>query len=151
MKISELISSKRVFFVDTKDKFSLFKKMAEISSEILKLTDSEDILKLLNEREKLGSTYAGSGFAIPHIKCKKIDDFYLFLFILKSEINYDEDRRIRYVFFVVGPDRDYQMHLVILSRIARMIKETNISEIILNETDKEKIVKLIFQTEEKII
>ncbi len=151
MRISELTPPKNIKFLEAENKEDLFKKIADLFSKKILEVSGEDILLLLTKREKMGSTYAGNGFAIPHIKCKKIKDFFVFLFILKKEIQYDKEKKINYVFFVAGPDKDYSKHLSILSRIARMLKETNIEEKIGKENSPESISKIIEELENKII
>ncbi len=151
MRISELVPPKNIKFLEAENKEKLFKKIADFFSKNNSDVSIEDIHSLLNQREKMGSTYAGKGFAIPHIKCKKIKDFFVFLFILKKEIEYDKDKKINYVFFVAGPDKEYSKHLSILSRIARMLKETKIEEKIRKESSPEKISQIIEELENKII
>lgn len=151
MKIYEFLSPQSIIFLDAEDKDDLFEKVSKIVSTSINEVSQKEIISLIKEREKLASTYAGKNFAIPHIKCKKLENFFIFLFILEKEIVYDDEKKVRNIFFIAGPDKNYPLHLVILSRIARMLKETDIAENLKGKTDKDKILSLIKDAENKII
>ncbi len=151
MKISELLTVDSIFILNVNNKEELFEEISKIFSEKAEETTKEEIFDLIKKRENLDSTYAGKKTAIPHIKYEKIERFYILLFLLKKEINYHEEKKVKNVFFIAGPDKNYSLHLMVLSRIARMLKETDISEKITDERNKEKILNLIKEAEKRII
>ncbi len=151
MRISDFLSTDSIFTLNLNNKEELFKEISKIFSEKAEETTKEEIFDLIKKREDLDSTYAGKKTAIPHIKYGKIKKFYIFLFLLENEISYHEDKRVKNVFFIAGPDKNYSLHLMILSRIARMLKETDISEKIMDERNKERILNFIREAEKRII
>jgi len=151
MRISDLLSVDSIIFLNVKDKEELFEKISEILAEKTKNIKSSEILTLLEKREEMGSTYAGKDTAIPHIKCKKLENFYFYLFILEDKIIYDDEKNVKNIFFIAGPDKNYSFHLTILSRIARMLKETDILNEINKKREKGQILNSIKEAENKII
>ena len=65
---------------------------------------SEEIYRLLLEREKVGPTSICDGVIIPHARVKDVDDIFIEIFRLnsESEIHYgDNDSVLRYVFAII--------------------------------------------------
>ena len=151
MRISDFLTIDSIFTLNIENKEELFEVISKIFSEKAEETTREEVFDLIKKRENLDSTYAGKKTAIPHIKYGKIKKFYIFLFLLENEISYHEDKRVKNVFFIAGPDKNYSLHLMILSRIARMLKETDISEKIMDERNKERILNFIREAEKRII
>jgi PTS system nitrogen regulatory IIA component len=153
MKVSDLIFEDSIFFLEVKNKDELFEKIAEIISDKNREIESkENLLSLMKAREKQGNTFARKEVAIPHVKCKFLKNFKIYLFIIKNGIEYKEDEeKVKIVFMIIGPDKNYNIHLLLLSRIARLIKETSVIKEILNKQDSGIIHSIISENERKII
>ena len=59
------------------DKRSILKELSGILVKPCQVTSAEEILQVLLEREKLGSTGIGEGIAIPHGRLKKLKTFFI--------------------------------------------------------------------------
>jgi PTS system nitrogen regulatory IIA component len=86
--------------------------------------DSERLMEVLIERERLGSTGIGDGIAIPHGKMENLDQLLLAFGRSKSGVEFDSlDGKPAYLFFlVVAPDKSAGIHLKALARISRLLK-----------------------------
>ncbi len=153
MKLSDFLKKENIFFVQAQNKQKLFELIADTINKDTKEIKSKDILlELMNNREQQTNTYAIKSVAIPHIKCENLENFKIYIFILKDGIDYKEgEEKVKIVFMIIGPDKKYNIHLILLSRIARLIKETPIIKDILNEQKESKIKTLIEKYEERII
>jgi len=124
--------------VQAKDKFDLLKKISQyISRKIGK--DAETIYDLLRERELLGSTAIGNGFALPHLKLKGINSS-IYLFILKRPIDFDsiDNIFVSVVFTVLSPSEKPSLQLKTLTQLAKMLKKLDV-ENFTNKTKEEVI------------
>ena len=153
MKLSDVFSEDNIFFIKAANKDELFGRIAELITEANKEVETKTaLLELIKKREKQSNTFAMENIAIPHVKCPKLDNFNLYLFIIENGVEYKEgEKKVRVIFMITGPNHSYNIHLLLLSRIARLIKETPLAKSILKEKNKINIKKLIENYEKEII
>ncbi len=113
--------------------------------------DKREMLNVLLEREKLGSTGIGDGIAIPHGKLPNIPDIISGFGLSKSGIEFDSlDGKPAYMFFLlVAPDNSVGTHLKMLARISRMLKNTAFRTKLLNATSQKDIYRIISEEDSK--
>jgi nitrogen PTS system EIIA component len=87
--------------------------------------DKERLLKILLERENLGSTGIGGGIAIPHGKMEGLDRLVASFGKSHKGINFHSmDDKPAFIFFLlVAPKNCAADHLKALARISRLLKE----------------------------
>ncbi len=89
--------------------------------------DAAELLTLLSEREREGSTALGEGVAIPHARTSLTGDFVLGIAVSRRGVKFGgPDRKKTHVFFVlVGPEsrpEDYLKLLALVSRVAKSMR-----------------------------
>jgi len=96
--------------------------------------EAADLVKVLMEREQLGSTGIGGGIGIPHGKLKDLDNLILGFGLSRQGVDFESmDGRPTYIFFLlITPENSTGLHLKLLARISRLLK---------NETFKEKLMQ----------
>ncbi len=137
--------------LDLKEKDEFFRYIGEKLKKHGKINDSEMLFNLLKEREEQGSTYVGKSTAIPHIKCKALENFIIGIFKSEKGLCYGDNKIANVIIFVGGPTDDVYLHLKVLARIARMIKETEFVERILEESKPKNFKKIFIEEEKKIL
>lgn len=87
--------------------------------------DSEAIFRGLTERERLGSTGLGHGFAVPHCQLAKLDGFALAFLGLEEPIEFGsaDGKPVDTLIAIVGPSTQRDRHIQILSSIAKLIHQ----------------------------
>jgi nitrogen PTS system EIIA component len=87
--------------------------------------DPQAIVKVLLDREKLGSTGIGDGIAIPHGKIKGLDGMVITFGRSKKGIDFEAlDNRPAHLFFLLlAPETSAGKHLKALAKISRMLKD----------------------------
>jgi mannitol/fructose-specific phosphotransferase system IIA component (Ntr-type) len=89
---------------------------------------AEVVVHELLQREKLGSTSVGDGFAIPHCKIKDLKDIavYLARFVEPVDFGASDEKGVSFFFVVLSPPDQPAAHLQVLSQIARILKRTEL-------------------------
>ncbi len=89
---------------------------------------AENILAILQEREKLGSTGVGEGFAIPHGKLADITDMIGVLVHLEEAVDFDavDDQPVDLMFLLLAPEDASALHLKTLSKVARLMRSEEV-------------------------
>jgi mannitol/fructose-specific phosphotransferase system IIA component (Ntr-type) len=104
------------------------------------------IARALLERESLGSTSVGNGFAIPHCKLTEIEEIIVALARFKDGIPFDADhdsQPVTFFFVVLSPPDQPAAHLQILSQIARILKQAELRNQLLVAETAQSIVHAI--------
>jgi mannitol/fructose-specific phosphotransferase system IIA component (Ntr-type) len=127
MNFKDLINQIKDVEVDVLavEKYGLFEKISR--SIALKVNvDSNTIYNLLKERELLGSTAIGNGFALPHLKLKDVKS-YIGVFVLKTPIDFDsiDDMPVSVVFVVLSASDKPSLQLKTLTSLAKILKKSN--------------------------
>lgn len=109
--------------------------------EMLPVT-SEDVLDALSERESLGSTSVGGGFAIPHCKMNGLSRIKVALARFQKGFDFDaaDGGPVSFFFVVLSPPDQPASHLQVLSQIARVLKRSELRERLLNARDGEDVM-----------
>ncbi len=145
MKLLQLIGPDRIFTgLEAPDAPTA---LLEISERIAPAAgiDSNTIYEALMEREKLGSTSIGDGFAIPHCKCPGMDEIVVAVAQLVEPVEFggSGNDAVRCLFVVLSPPDQPAAHLQILSQIARVLKRRDVRRKLLETDDPEKILEEI--------
>lgn len=112
--------------------------------------DAERIEAALLERERLGSTSVGGGFAIPHCKLAGLREIYIALCRFSEPVDFGggDSAPVTVVFVVLSPPNQPAAHLQVLSQIARILKRRSLREELLAAGDAETAVEAIQRVSE---
>lgn len=150
MTISALLSPQSIF-LDTEitSKKKLLELIANIVADRTQLSESAIYNNLLN-RERLGSTGLGLGFAVPHARLENLDHTMGFLFRLKDSVNFEspDNQPVDLVFTIVIPEQATEEHLIILSSLASIFSRPEVCEAIRSAASKEEIAQIIESAEQ---
>lgn len=98
--------------------------LATRAAEITGLGD-RDILDILLEREKLGTTGVGHGIAIPHGKLPQLERLYGLFARLDKPVGFDslDDQPVDLIFLLLAPEAAGADHLKALAKISRLLRD----------------------------
>ncbi|MCP4335909.1 MAG: PTS IIA-like nitrogen regulatory protein PtsN [Gammaproteobacteria bacterium] len=150
MAISALLSPQKIF-IDTEvsSKKKLLELIANITADQTRLPESIIYSNLLN-RERLGSTGLGQGFAVPHARLPDLEKTVGCFFRLKQPVNFEspDNLPVDLVFTIIIPQEATEEHLLILSSLARVFSDADICEAIREASSKEEIQRIIQSAEQ---
>ena len=128
MKILDVLP-KDAILADLKaqDKKGILEELVEPISR-LKEVNREELVRVLMERERLGSTGIGSGIGIPHGKLKDLDGLVLGFGLSRKGVDFESmDNRPTHIFFLlVTPENSTGLHLKLLARISKITQTRTI-------------------------
>ena len=110
----------------------------------------EDLVRVLMDRERLGSTGIGDGIGIPHGKLKGIDSLVIGFGMSKNGVDFESiDNRPTHLFFlIITPEESTGLHLKLLAQISKLLKNESFREKLMNATDKNEIFSIINEEDE---
>lgn len=133
------------------DKTSILKELSSVLVNPCKAVSVEELLQVLLDREKLGSTGIGEGIAIPHGRLKKIKKFFISFGRSIKGVDFDSvDREPSQLFFLVmAPENSAVDNLKLLSRIVTLLKEPSFKKRLLEAPSRKELFKVISEEDEK--
>jgi PTS system nitrogen regulatory IIA component len=145
MKILDVLP-KDAILADLKaqDKKGILEELVEPIS-LLKEVNREELVRVLMERERLGSTGIGSGIGIPHGKLRDLDGLVLGFGLSRKGVDFESmDNRPTHIFFLlVTPENSTGLHLKLLARISKILKHDPFRERLLKAADRDEIYTII--------
>ncbi len=107
--------------------------------------NAEEVLQVLLDRERLGSTGIGEGFAIPHGKLKTLEKMVIAFGRSRQGVPFDSlDGKAAFYFFVlIAPEDSAGLHLKALAKISRFLKNSAFKESLSRASDREALQKVI--------
>jgi PTS system nitrogen regulatory IIA component len=112
-----------------------------------------ELLAVLQEREKLGSTGIGDGVAIPHGKLKELKKL-LAVFGKSTRgvaFNSIDGRPVHLFFLLVAPENSAGVHLKALARLSRLLKNNGFRQKLMDGADARSLYQVIVQEDEQYV
>ena len=121
--------------------------LAERASAISGIPE-RDIFETILQREKLGSPGVGNGIAIPHGKLAGVKGITGVFARLETPVDFEalDDQPVDLVFLLLAPEGAGADHLKALSRIARVLRDTDTVNKIRGTRDAQAIHALLSET-----
>lgn len=115
-----------------------------------KIKNREKVIKILMEREELGSTGIGQGIAIPHGKSDTVNNIVAAFGVSKRGIDFDalDGELVYLIFLLIAPPDLAGIHLKALAKISRLLKDKFFRQALRNATDVDEIIKIIKEEDE---
>ena len=123
----------------------VLRALAEVLAADLGDTPPLEIFARLLERERLGSTGGGRGFAMPHCRLASVAQVHVFVARSADEVDFAALDRVpvRVFFAIATPAGPAGLHLQVLAAIARWLKDEERSRRLLAAFDRETMVALL--------
>ncbi len=149
MDLGDLIDMQSVLpALKANSKKQLLQVVSERAAELTGLVE-RDIFDTILQRERLGSTGVGAGIAIPHGKLPGIDRITGVFARLETPVDFEamDDQPVDLVFLLLAPEGAGADHLKALSRIARVLRDSDTVSKIRGTSDAAVIHNFLSQSE----
>ena len=133
------------------DKPSILKELSNVLVKPCQVTSVEELLQVLLDWEKLGSTGIGEGIAIPHGRFKKLKKFFVSFGRSLKGVDFDSiDRKPSQLFFLVmAPENSAVDNLKLLGRIVTLLKEPSFKKRLMEAPSQKELFQVISKEDEK--
>ena len=111
----------------------------------------EDVLQVLHERERLGSTGIGDGIAIPHGKLRNSGNLMLLFARSCTGVAFGalDGRPVQLFFVLLAPQSAAGLHLKVLARISRILKDPAVRRELIMAQDTDALYTIIKQQDQR--
>ncbi len=117
--------------------------------EVIK--DVDELVDVLQNREKLGSTGIGNGVAVPHGRLPDMDGIVVVFGRSTGGVDFNApDRELVHLFFLlVAPEDSAGDHLKTLARISRIVKSPDCRRALMESMDNESLYQVISEEDKR--
>ncbi|MDR1511371.1 MAG: PTS sugar transporter subunit IIA [Endomicrobium sp.] len=148
MRIVDFLDQDSVI-IDLKasDKKLAIVELVKVLKNKKKIENIDEVVDVILEREKLGSTGIGQRVAIPHGKINSLKEQIGVLGISQKGIEFNslDGEPVHIIFLLIGSVEMTSQHLKALSRVSRLFKDKFLRQAIKNATTAEEVIKVIEQ------
>lgn len=152
MKISDILRPECVLAdIRGKTKREILTELSKPIAQIYGI-NTEELVRVLLNREKLGSTGIGEGVAIPHGKVGGLDTIASSVGISREGLKFDAlDSKLCHIFFLlVAPVNAVSGHLKALARASMLLKNPSLRENLIEAGSTEKIYTTLVEYDNKL-
>jgi len=154
IQLSELISPEGIFLdLEASSPDEALENIVHrlVEAGMIEAADGPTLVRRLCEREKLCSTAVGHGAAIPHAYLEKIPRPLVVIGRLTHPVAYcgPESEPVDLIFMLLGPERIPGMHLQVLSKIVRLIKDDQFDMELRGARTAQAVSAAVFEVEQR--
>jgi PTS system nitrogen regulatory IIA component len=152
MKLSEIIKENSIISeLKASDKKGVLEELAEVIVKEEASIDKSILIKVLVEREHLGTTGIGDGVAIPHGKLEGATRPLISFGRSTQGLDFDSmDGLPAHLFFlIVAPENSSGTHLQILAKIAKLLKNSTFRRKLIEAKGCNELYQIIIETDEE--
>ena len=152
VKIIDYLQEERVIpELQGTDKRSVLKELSGVLVEPCQVASAEELLQVLLDRERLGSTGIGEGIAVPHGRLKKLKNFLVSFGRSMKGVDFDSiDRKPSQLFFLVmAPENSAVDNLKLLGRIVTLLKDPSFKRRLMGAPSQKELFQIISEEDEK--
>lgn len=128
-----------------KSKDDLFDKMVNHLYNHDLVLHKKDFLSALQKREKVSSTEIYPGIALPHARSNYVQKLFVSIVISKKGLDYGNSEMglVHIAFFFGASERDNKEYLQLLAQSARLLKNEDFFNRVVNSEKPSDVIKLI--------
>jgi PTS system nitrogen regulatory IIA component len=111
----------------------------------------DELVRVLLERERLGSTGIGGGIGIPHGKLRGLPALILGFGLSRQGVDFESiDGRPAHIFFLLlTPEDSAGLHLKLLARLSRLLKNDAFKQSLMQAATPDDIIETIREHDEE--
>ncbi len=134
-----------------KNRDEVFEQLVSDLADAGKVDDPKEALRAVKEREDILSTGIGNGVAIPHGKTPAVDNLVAAFGRVKDGIDFQslDGKPVHLVFLLISPQKEAGLHVRVLARISRMLKNIRFRNLLQEAETSEEILNIIKEQEEQ--
>lgn len=116
-----------------------------IQKKKLNKTDKNHILKVLLQREEMGSTAIGGYIALPHARIDCIKDVLICFAVSSEGVNFEslDQEPVNIIALLLSNQKEAGLHLKTLAFLARMLRDKYFVQQLKNAKTEEEVLALL--------
>ncbi len=152
MRILKYIRQECIIYpLEGSSKTEIIRRLAHKVANCMTDLPEEEVFRVIQEREELGTTAIGGGIAIPHAKLVGLDELLVVVGISQKGVPFDsmDGEPVFVIFLLLAPEEATTNYLRLLAKISRLLKDRALIEQLVAASDSVEILHMIETAENK--
>ena len=152
MKLHHFIRPELVLLgIETKGVEETLNRMVHNLVDHELVTDQQPVLEALLAREAAQSTGIGGGVAIPHAVYPELDSTVIELALSPDGLDFMslDEKPVHTVFLLLSPPASSGVHIKLLARIARLMRQPDVLEQLLSAVTADEVIERVRRFDEE--
>ena len=118
----------------------------------IKEADKKEILKVILQREEMGSTAIGNHIALPHARVALVKSIVICVGISKEGVDFDslDQEPVNIIALLLSNQKEAGLHLKMLALLARMLHDKYLVQRLKNAKNEEEVLVLLDKQQQAI-
>jgi PTS system nitrogen regulatory IIA component len=141
--LRDYIDKSRILFLNSDSREEALNTLIDHVKDASFIKNFDLFKKAVFDREAIVSTGIGYSVAIPHVKIKEVDEFFIVIGIHQEGVNWDslDEKPVHLVFLIGGPD-NHQQYLKILAKLSLLIKNREIRKKVIDCNTADQVYEI---------
>jgi diadenylate cyclase len=143
--LSKYLTPARIVTLRSRSKEGAIRELARALALTVRGLDPERVVRAIQEREKIVSSWVGQGIAIPHARLSSWDGIVVAVGRSRRGISYDssDGNPVNLLILIVSDDRDPDTHILLLAEIARTLRDLALRQLIMTARTGDEVHRLL--------
>ncbi len=135
--------------LEGRGKIEVITELCSILASLYPEVEKETLVKVILERERLGSTGIGKGVAIPHGKIQGLSRIIVSFGRSREGVDFEavDGNPAHFFFLILVPHNSAGFHLKVLAAVANMMNSEKVRQSLMGAEDREEIYSIIEEAE----
>lgn len=146
---SKMIDESRIVDLKATTKEEALRELVDVLATSPNVTDKDELLKAIFEREKVISTGVGIEVALPHVKIPSVKDFVIAIGRSHKGIDFDslDDKPVYIIVMIGANDKQAGDFLKVLAQLVLKLKNKNFRKAVMFAKSPKRIRELFISNE----
>lgn len=148
--LTDILTSIRVKVpLEAVTKEEVLRELVDVLARDGAVSDAEEGLRVVQQREQVLSTGIGHGVALPHGKTEVAPELVIAAGVTGVPLEFDalDAAPVRLVFLLLGPETAAGAHIKALSRISKLVRQKDVRERLLAAQDPAAFLEVLREAE----
>ena len=149
-EVKTIIAAADIVDLEARTKNEAIKELVDVLAKRPQVTNPEEFLRCILEREKVISTGIGIGLAMPHVKIPSVTDFVLAIGRSSRGIDFDalDGHPVHIVAMIGASERQSGDFLKVLAKLVLKLKDKTLRRRVLLTPEPEKVKEILLEDEQ---
>jgi PTS system fructose-specific IIA component/PTS system nitrogen regulatory IIA component len=146
MNLENLIKEENILLdIKSREKFELLHELCDFAESRDLIHDKEEFYKVIENREKLGSTGIGKNIAIPHGRSECVKDITIIFARHREGIEFDslDGQKAKIIFLLAAPLDVQSKYLQVLANLSMLLRKEEFRDNIMKAESPSDIIEIL--------
>lgn len=146
MNLENLIKVENILLdIKSREKFELLHELCDFAENKGLIQNKEEFYKVIENRERLGSTGIGKNIAIPHGRSECVKDITIIFARHKEGIEFDslDGQKAKIIFLLAAPLDVQSKYLQVLANLSMLLRKEEFRDNIMKAETPSEIIEIL--------